>query len=181
MRFPRRPGKGTIGQKCIIKANHFFAELANKDFHHYDVSIKPEVTSRILNRQIMKKLESLYNKSHLGGRLPVYDGRKSLYTAGALPFTSKEFNITLSDEDDEDRSGCRRGERKYEVMIKLVARADLHHLGLFLQGRRDDAPQEVLQVLDIVLRESPSTRYLSFVSREAISLLMSITNHGVWN
>lgn len=38
MRFPRRPGKGTIGEKCIIKANHFFAELADNDFHHYDVS-----------------------------------------------------------------------------------------------------------------------------------------------
>lgn len=157
IRFPRRPGKGTIGEKCIIKANHFFAQLADRDFHHYDVTIIPEVTSRILNRQIMKKLENLYNKSHLGGRLPVYDGRKSLYTAGPLPFTSKEFNITLSDEDEEDKSGGRRGEREYKVIIKLAARADLHHLELFLQGRRTDAPQEVLQVLDIVLRESPST------------------------
>lgn len=45
-------------------------------------------------------------------------------------------------------------------MIKLAARADLHHLGLFLQGRQTDAPQEALQVLDIVLRELPTTRYL---------------------
>lgn len=44
-------------------------------------------------------------------------------------------------------------------MIKLAARADLHHLGLFLQGRQADAPQEALQVLDIVLRELPTTRY----------------------
>lgn len=62
----------------------------------------------MLNRRIMKKLESLYNKSHLGGRLPVYDGRKSLYTAGPLPFISKEFSISLNDEDDEDRSGGQR-------------------------------------------------------------------------
>lgn len=74
-----------------------------------------------------------------------------------------------------------RGEREYKVVIKLAARADLHHLDLFLQGRRADAPQEVLQVLDIVLRESPSTRYLLFASHDAISSLMSITNHGVWN
>lgn len=45
-------------------------------------------------------------------------------------------------------------------MIKLAARADLHHLGLFLQGRQTDAPQEALQVLDIVLRELPTTRFL---------------------
>lgn len=44
-------------------------------------------------------------------------------------------------------------------MIKLVARADLHHLGLFLEGKQPDAPQEALQVLDIVLRELPTSRY----------------------
>ena len=45
------------------------------------------------------------------------------------------------------------------VVIKLAACADLHHLGLFLQGKQADAPQEALQVLDIVLRELPTTRY----------------------
>ena len=43
-------------------------------------------------------------------------------------------------------------------MIKLAARVDLHHLDMFLQGRQADAPQEALQVLDIVLRELPTTR-----------------------
>lgn len=49
--------------------------------------------------------------------------------------------------------------RDFKVVIKLAARADLHHLGMFLQGRQTDAPQEALQVLDIVLRELPTTRY----------------------
>lgn len=48
-------------------------------------------------------------------------------------------------------------------MIKFAARADLHHLGLFLQGRIADAPQEALQVLDIVLRELPTSRYKMFL------------------
>jgi eukaryotic translation initiation factor 2C len=43
---------------------------------------------------------NLHKQSYLGGRLPVYDGRKSLYTAGPLPFTSQEFHITLLDDDD---------------------------------------------------------------------------------
>lgn len=55
-------------------------------------------------------------------------------------------------------SWCRR-EREFKVVIKLAARADLHHLGLFLQGRQADAPQEALQVLDIVLRELPTSRH----------------------
>lgn len=53
--------------------------------------------------------------------------------------------------------GCRR-ERPFKVVIKFAARADLHHLGEFLRGRQADAPQEALQVLDIVLRELPTHR-----------------------
>ncbi|PSR96509.1 Protein argonaute like, partial [Actinidia chinensis var. chinensis] len=157
MRFPLRPGKGSTGIRCIVKANHFFAELPDKDLHQYDVSITPEVTSRGVNRAVMAQLVKLYRESHLGKRLPAYDGRKSLYTAGPLPFISNEFKITLIDEDDG--SGGPRREREFKVVIKLAARADLHHLELFLQGRQADAPQEALQVLDIVLRELPTMRY----------------------
>lgn len=38
IRFPLRPGKGSSGTRCIVKANHFFAELPDKDLHQYDVS-----------------------------------------------------------------------------------------------------------------------------------------------
>lgn len=48
----------------------------------------------------MEQLVKLYRESHLGKRLPAYDGRKSLYTAGPLPFVHKEFKIVLTDEDD---------------------------------------------------------------------------------
>ncbi|KAK4479261.1 hypothetical protein RD792_014772 [Penstemon davidsonii] len=157
VRFPLRPGKGNYGIKCIVKANHFFAELPDKDLHQYDVSITPEVTSRGVNRAVMGQLVRQYRESHLGKRLPAYDGRKSLYTAGPLPFVSKEFRIALIDE--EDGAGGARRERDFKVVIKFAARADLHHLGMFLQGRQADAPQEALQVLDIVLRELPTSRY----------------------
>ncbi|KAL8457170.1 hypothetical protein ACS0TY_035133 [Phlomoides rotata] len=156
MRFPLRPGKGSHGNRCIVKANHFFAELPDKDLHQYDVTITPEVTSRGVNRAVMAQLVKLYKESHLAHRLPAYDGRKSLYTAGPLPFVSKEFKISLVDE--EDGPGGNRREREFKVVIKFAARADLHHLGEFLQGRQADAPQEALQVLDIVLRELPTSR-----------------------
>nr|XP_016468232.1 PREDICTED: protein argonaute 1-like isoform X2 [Nicotiana tabacum] len=157
MRFPLRPGKGSTGIRCIVKANHFFAELPDKDLHQYDVSITPVVSSRGVNRAVMEQLVKLYRESHLGKRLPAYDGRKSLYTAGPLPFVQKDFKITLI--DDDDGPGGARREREFKVVIKLAARADLHHLGMFLQGRQADAPQEALQVLDIVLRELPTSRY----------------------
>ena len=47
----------------------------------------------------MEQLTKSYKESHLGRRCPAYDGRKSLYTAGALPFDSKEFVVKLMDED----------------------------------------------------------------------------------
>jgi eukaryotic translation initiation factor 2C len=35
--FPRRPGFGTVGRKCVVRANHFLVEVADKDICHYDV------------------------------------------------------------------------------------------------------------------------------------------------
>lgn len=52
----------------------------------------------------MKQLIDVYKESHLGCRCPAYDGRKSLYTAGPLPFESKEFVIKLTEEDRSDGS-----------------------------------------------------------------------------
>lgn len=64
------------------------------------VAITPEVSSKVVNRSIIAELVRLYKESELGMRLPAYDGRKSLYTAGALPFSRREFKIKLIDVDD---------------------------------------------------------------------------------
>ncbi|RID60649.1 hypothetical protein BRARA_F03787 [Brassica rapa] len=156
--FAPRPGFGQLGTKCIVKANHFLADLPTKDLSHYDVTITPEVSSKSVNRAIIAELVRLFKESELGSRLPAYDGRKSLYTAGELPFTWKEFAVKIFDEDDGIINGPRR-ERSYKVAIKFVARANMHHLGEFLAGKRADGPQEALQILDIVLRELSVKRF----------------------
>ncbi|XP_072988891.1 protein argonaute MEL1-like [Typha latifolia] len=165
IRHPLRPGFGTVGKKCVVRANHFLVEVADKDLCHYDVAITPESTSRARNRLVISELVKLHKQSTLSNRTPVYDGRKSLYTAGALPFTSKNFVVKLT---DTDKSGKARGEKEFKVTIKLVGRADLQHLQQFLHGRQLDVPQETIQVLDVVLRESPSTTYVT-VSRSFFS------------
>lgn len=58
------------------------------------------MSSRVTNRAIIAQLVKLHRESSLGMKLPAYDGRKSLYTAGALPFLSKEFHIKLVDDED---------------------------------------------------------------------------------
>lgn len=40
LRFPARPGFGTQGHKCVVRANHFMVQVADKDIHHYDVNEK---------------------------------------------------------------------------------------------------------------------------------------------
>ena len=91
-------------------------------------------------------------------RLPTYDGRKSLYMAGKLPFTWKEFIVKLVDEKD-GVNGPKR-ERKYTVVMKFVVRPNMHHLGQFLASKCVNAPQEALQILDIVLRELSTKRFV---------------------
>lgn len=58
------------------------------------------MTSRGLNRAIMKELLAV-NTMHFDSRKPAYDGRKGFYTAGSLPFTSKDFVVTLIDKDNQ--------------------------------------------------------------------------------
>ncbi|XP_057968786.1 protein argonaute PNH1-like isoform X2 [Malania oleifera] len=156
--FHRRPGYGQLGTKCIVKANHFLAEVPMSDLSQYSVTINPEVNSRKLNKSIMTQLVKLHRETDLGMRLPVYDGKRTLYTAGLLPFTSKEFTITLVDEDE--LMGIPR-EREYKVRIRFIAIASMCQLRELLAGKQVDTPQEALKVIDIVLRELAAQRYIS--------------------
>lgn len=68
------------------------------------MSISPEVSSRGVNRAVISQLVDLYKESLLGSKMPAYDGRKNLYTAGPLPFESKDFVIKLADRDGNANS-----------------------------------------------------------------------------
>jgi hypothetical protein len=38
-KFPARPGFGTVGKRCRVRANHFLVQVADQDIHHYDVRV----------------------------------------------------------------------------------------------------------------------------------------------
>ncbi|KAJ0027745.1 hypothetical protein Pint_35058 [Pistacia integerrima] len=160
--FPARPGFGTQGWKCVVRANHFMVQVADKDIYHYDVTITPEVIPRKINRDVIAQLTRMYRKSHLGQRILAYDGRKNIFTAGALPFDSKEFIVKLSDKDGKGSSSrLSKEDRQFLVGIKLASKPDLCTLQKFLRGMHMEAPQDIVQVLDVVLRSSPSEKYVS--------------------
>ncbi|KAJ4840632.1 hypothetical protein Tsubulata_050165 [Turnera subulata] len=149
---PTRPGYGIVGTKCVVRANHLLVELIDRDLHHYDVSVTPEVVSRGVNRAILRELMAV-NLSDFNGRTPAYDGRKGLYAAGPLAFTSKEFVVRLINRDERDLK-----ESEFKVAIKLASKTDMSHLKEFLNSKVRDVPHETIQVLDAVLRESPSEK-----------------------
>uniref|UniRef100_J3LRM0 Uncharacterized protein n=1 Tax=Oryza brachyantha TaxID=4533 RepID=J3LRM0_ORYBR len=130
--------------------------------YHYEVAITPESRSRERNRTIIKELVRLHQQ-YLDGRSPVYDGRKSLFTAGPLPFTSREFVVKIANP-----VRANQGEKEFKVTIKDAAKLDMYSLKQFLAGRQRELPQDTIQALDIALRECPTARYTS-ISRSFFS------------
>ncbi|KAM1309947.1 hypothetical protein ACFX13_006725 [Malus domestica] len=163
IRHPPRPGYGKVGEKVQVRANHFLVEVADRDLHHYDVSITPEVASKKINRDVIKQLVKLYKESHLGKRTPAYDGMKSIYTAGPLPFASKEFVVRLAEKEGRESSsaaaGAKRRDRDFKVTLKLASKPDLYQLQQFLRSQQHESPQDAIQVLDVALRATPSEKY----------------------
>ncbi|KAF7806343.1 protein argonaute PNH1-like [Senna tora] len=145
--FHPRPGYGQLGTKCVVKANHFLADISASDLSHYSVKITPEVTCRKISKAIIAELVRLHRNTDLGMRLPVYDGGRNLYTAGLLPFAHKEFSIILT--QDDEATGITR-EREFRVRIKFAARVSMHQLRELLSGKQVDTPQEALTIIDIV-------------------------------
>ncbi|XP_043806724.1 protein argonaute PNH1 isoform X2 [Manihot esculenta] len=156
--FHRRPGYGQLGTKCMVKANHFLAEIPDTDLSHYSVEITPEVTSRKLSKAIMTQLVKLHRGTDLGMRLPVYDGGRNLYTARSLPFISKDFTVTLVHEDEATGNFKKR---EFKVTIKFEALASMLQLRELFSGKPVDTPQEAITIIDIILREFAAQRYVS--------------------
>ncbi|GAA0144984.1 translation initiation factor [Lithospermum erythrorhizon] len=157
--FPQRPGFGQLGTKCVVKANYFLAEVSDKELSQYSVKITPEVKSLKLNKAIMTKLVKLHGDTELGNRLPVYDGKGSLYMADSLPFHSKDFVITL-DDDHNEPPGISKG-RKFTVTIKLEAKARMKQVQEMISGKQFDTNAQAIKIIDIVLRQLAYQRYVS--------------------
>nr|GEV17382.1 protein argonaute 1-like [Tanacetum cinerariifolium] len=158
---PARSGFGMVGRKVMITANHFLIQLGDKNPHQYDVTITPEVTSKTKCKHIMQCLIEQYKASYLGNRGLAYDGKKSAFATGPLPFKNKEFVIVVPEKD--------KRQREFKVAVKFAATKDIDHLRQFLSGRQHDNPQETIQALDIVLREAASLNERIIVGRSIFS------------
>ncbi|KAL3579627.1 hypothetical protein D5086_017462 [Populus alba] len=90
-----------------------------------------------------------------------YDVRNALSLTTYL-HEPKEFVVKLAEKGDAASSSSSvKKERQFKVAIKYASKVDMYHLKEFLSGRQADAPHETIQILDIVLRASPSEKYIT--------------------
>nr|CCA23986.1 Argonaute1 (AGO1) putative [Albugo laibachii Nc14] len=85
----------------------------------------------------------------------VKDGRKSIYTASKLPFTEKKFeNLQLSDQAKPKPYCCLVKEASPVVV-------NVNQLQVYLQEKLNCMPYDALQAMDIALRHTTSTGFVS--------------------
>uniref|UniRef100_A0A665UT59 Uncharacterized protein n=1 Tax=Echeneis naucrates TaxID=173247 RepID=A0A665UT59_ECHNA len=159
--MPRRPGYGTMGKPIKLLANCFQVEIPKMDVYLYEVDIKPDKCPRRVNREVVDSMVQHFKVTIFGDRRPVYDGKKSLYTANPLPVapTGVDLDVTLPGEGGKDRP--------FKVSIKFVSLVSWHMLHEVLTGRSMPEPLELdkpistnpVHAVDVVLRHLPSMKY----------------------
>uniref|UniRef100_A0A8C0XIK6 Protein argonaute-3 n=1 Tax=Castor canadensis TaxID=51338 RepID=A0A8C0XIK6_CASCN len=153
---PRRPGYGTMGKPIKLLANCFQVEIPKIDVYLYEVDIKPDKCPRRVNREVVDSMVQHFKVTIFGDRRPVYDGKRSLYTANPLPV---DLDVTLPGEGGKDRP--------FKVSIKFISRVSWHLLHEVLTGRTLPEPLELdkpistnpVHAVDVVLRHLPSMKY----------------------
>ncbi|KAK4361420.1 hypothetical protein RND71_020372 [Anisodus tanguticus] len=153
-----RPDTGKVAVKSIaLLANHFPVRFnPQSTIMHYDVDIKQVMADE--NRHVKKSI----NKSDLRmireklfadnpAKFPIdktaYDGEKNIFSAVQLP--TGQFNVDCSDGDDARA-------RSYVFTIKFVAELKLCKLKEYLSGNLSYIPRDILQGMDLVMKENPT-------------------------
>ncbi|KAK2966776.1 hypothetical protein RJ640_020619 [Escallonia rubra] len=160
----KRPDRGgTLAVKSVrLLGNHFPVSFdPETTIMHYDVDSKPEISSksRFVKKPIPKGdlrliMEKLFsdssNKSSM--QMFAYDGEKNIFSAETLP--TGKFDVELSDGEGTKS-------RSYTFTIKLVNELKLSKLRDYSSGNLIHIPRDILQVMDLVLKEHPSRHRIS--------------------
>lgn len=156
----RRPENRSIeGRSINLVVNHFLVKFNPRvTIYHYSLDIK-QVVSRGKKpapaRRLRNKagLRLILNKLFFSdrARFPVnrtaYDGEKNLYSA--IPLPTGHFRVELSDSED-------LSSQMYAVSIKIMNELKLSKLEDYLSGKVPHVPREILQGMDVVMKENPS-------------------------
>lgn len=168
MAAARRPDHGgNEGSTISLLANHFLVQFDPKQkIFHYDVDISPRPSKEIA-RKIKRKLV-MENSDVLAGAMPVFDGRKNLYSSVEFQDDRIEFFVSLpvaksqSLNKGDEFAGPKS--KLFRVSIRLASKLSGEDLNKYLKEDEKDGvplPQDYLHALDVVLRENPAENCIS--------------------
>ncbi|KAG5234381.1 protein argonaute [Salix suchowensis] len=159
----QRPDTG--GQLAVrtprLLVNHFPVNFSPKSIiRHYDVDIKQEVPpkhgrSGKISKSILTMIrDKLFTDDP--SRFPLaktaYDGEKNIFSAVPLP--TGTFTVEVSEAEDMNP-------RSYLFTIKLVNELQLRKLKDYLDGTLCSVPRDILQGMDVVVKEHPARTMIS--------------------
>lgn len=158
-----RPDKGGIVaiRECRLRVNHFAVTFNPQSIiMHYNVDVKAAVPAKKGRPQKIYKSDLSMIRDKLFSdhpqRLPLamtaYDGEKSIFSAVPLP--EETFTVEVSKGEDEKTVS-------YAVTLTLVNKLELRKLRDYLSGRVFSIPRDILQGMDLVVKENPSRRTVS--------------------
>ncbi|KAH0463739.1 hypothetical protein IEQ34_006525 [Dendrobium chrysotoxum] len=171
MAAARRPDHGgNEGSSISLLANHFLVQFDPKQtIFHYDVDISPRPSKEIA-RKIKSKLV-MENSDVLAGAMPVFDGRKNLYSSVEFQDDRIEFFVSLPmaksqslNKGDGVNVFASPKSKLFRVSIRLASKLSGEDLNKYLKEDEKDGvplPQDYLHALDVVLRESPAENCIS--------------------
>ena len=89
--------------------------------------------------------------------MPVFDGRKNLYSPIEFQRDQLEFYISLPIPSNGGKLAETQNQKLFRVNIRLVSKLTGEKLNKYLKEQDDGIPlpQDYLHALDIVLREGP--------------------------
>ncbi|CAH8383294.1 unnamed protein product [Eruca vesicaria subsp. sativa] len=175
-----RRGFGSNGERIHLLTNHFRVNFNNAKGHffQYSVTITNEngspMEAKGIYRKILEKVQETY-RGHLRSKYFAYDGDKTLFTTGALPKNTMEFEVVLentpssrnntgsssrNETNDADRKRLRRPNRskKFKVEINYAAKIPMQALANAIQGMKTDNLQDATRVLDVILRQNSARK-----------------------
>ncbi|KAG7593551.1 Piwi domain [Arabidopsis thaliana x Arabidopsis arenosa] len=166
MKRPDRGGSKLV-QRVNLSVNHFnvsFPSESESVIRHYDVDIKGENPLKKISRYelaMVKEKVFTDNPDKFPFAMTAYDGQKNIFSAAKLPTGSYKVEFP---ETEETRA------RSYTFTIKQVNELKLRDLEDYIRGSSSFIPRDVLQGMDVVMKEHPSKRMMtvgkSFFTRE---------------
>uniref|UniRef100_A0A2P2IL73 Uncharacterized protein MANES_03G107200 n=1 Tax=Rhizophora mucronata TaxID=61149 RepID=A0A2P2IL73_RHIMU len=179
----KRPDKGGFLaiRTASLLVNHFRVRFNSESIiRHYDVDVKPEMLPKNGRKKISKlRLVMIRDKLFIDYpdlfplSMTAYDGEKNIFSAVDLP--TGEFRVEFS--EGQDMKKC-----TYIFSIKLVNEHKFSKLKDYLTGSLFSIPRDVLQGMDVVMKENPARnmisvgrRFHNIVADEADDLGFGIT------